>query len=443
MINMIIETFDIKEEKLLERMNAGILGNKIYITEFETVYTETIEGKKEELFDKFIKETEKKVLKKESSIKYDEEANQFYLIEDEPAKYPAKVAVYPIDIKKEYMEDYVFGKYNKITSAMHDLYLKSMTNEERQKMQINHKNQTSEIIAKMNTGHELPTPAEARIYLDYLEEITEENNKEIKDNAKEIGKVIAIPAGVGVLFAGASSFIAGAGSFIAVEGTLWGLVALEAGAAAYAALTFMTVVLPCEAYDKGTFTYIKNRINKIKSKHYDNQIIKTKAEKLYEIENVDKMIMAKSYSIEEFDNTVEDMEKRQLLNLKDNILSSIDEIVNRLEYINSEDRAILLEEAKQILEEYSTRYKNIVEQNNDTIDLEADNFVNLKIDMFSKITELENKLYEVRNKDVKIKNITDEEKLLTDKIDGFSTIDEEVEMIHANSEKKVKVKRLR
>ena len=27
---MIIETFDIKEEKLLERMNAGILGNKIY-----------------------------------------------------------------------------------------------------------------------------------------------------------------------------------------------------------------------------------------------------------------------------------------------------------------------------------------------------------------------------------------------------------------------------
>ena len=270
--------FDDREEKLIKRMEVSALGNKIYITEFGTVYAETLEGKKEQLFDKFIKETEKKIKKEECSIKYDKETNKFYLIEDEPVKYFAKKTAYPIDIKEEYMEDYVFGKYNKITSIIHDLYLKSMTNEERQKMKLEHEKDKKEIITKMNTGHELPTPAEARIYLDYLEEITEENNEDIKSNAKDIAKVTLIPAGVGTLVAGVSSIV--------VVGETLPELALVGALISYSTMNVMNTA----RYGKeenysfftgiGTIKYIKNRIDKINKKRQDNKLIQTKAEML-------------------------------------------------------------------------------------------------------------------------------------------------------------------
>ena len=170
-----------------------------------------------------------------------------------------------------------------------------------------------------------------------------------------------------------------------------------------------------------------------------------KASKLLEIENVDKMVMAKSYSMEEFDSTLTEEDKLESLNLKNTIMKNLDELVNRINLINPEDKKELLIEVKEILVEYTERYNRIINQDTSIIDLEADNFMKLKVDMLMKIADLESRLAEVRLKDVEIKQVATESRLLAEKIDGFSQLDNldlELQKVRENANRKVKVKKL-
>ena len=70
----------------------------------------------------------------------------------------------------------------------------------------------------------------------------------------------------------------------------------------------------------------------------------------------------------------------------------------------------------------------------------------LKIDTLTKIADLETRVVEVRQKDLELKSITDESKLLTEKIEGFSQLDSldlELQRTHNIINNKVKVKKLR
>ena len=192
-------------------------------------------------------------------------------------------------------------------------------------------------------------------------------------------------------------------------------------------------------------SYVKSVKKEIQEKRKENKLIKAKIDKLNEIENVDKVVIAKSYSAEEFDKTV-DGETMDSLNLKNSIMKNLDELVNRINLLNPEDKAVFFQEAQIILAEYTERYKKIINQDCNNVDIEADNYMKLKIDTLTRIADLETRVVEVRQKDLELKSITDESKLLTEKIEGFSQLDGldlELQRTHNIINNKIKVKKLR
>ena len=127
-------------------------------------------------------------------------------------------------------------------------------------------------------------------------------------------------------------------------------------------------------------------------------------------------------------------------------MNSLDELVNKAGLLNADARKKVLIEAQGILNDYTERYTNIVNQDSNVIDLEADNYMKLKIDTLTRIAELESCAIEERQKDVAIKQVTDEKRLLSEKIDGLNElniIDFDIEKIRKQSAKKVHVKSLK
>lgn len=440
-----------EEKELLKRINntSDYYGNRIVITELGTVCEITrnngfSEDSKELLFDEYIKDLEKRVLQEQAKVKYDKETNCFYLVDKDESSYVPRTRVHKIDINSESMKDYAFGKYDRVTSEIHKLYLKSMSIEERKELEKNKEEERNKIISKTNTSHELLTPTEARIYLDYLEEMERTNAKVINGKTKGIIATTAIPFALGFSVTGVLSAFLPATPEQFIECSL-------AMSLAGASVEDFVINIKGLTEKKSIFTgghivnYVKESRKTIKEKKEENKLIDVKASKLREIENVDRMVMAKSYSIEEFDKTLED-EKLESLNLKNTIMNNLDEVINRINLLNPEDKKELLLEAKEILNEYTDRYNKIINQDKNVIDMEADNYMNLKVDTLSKIAELEMKVTEVRTKDVELKRVEDESRLLTDKIDGFSELDSldiDIQKIHEQSEKRVKVKSLK
>ena len=300
------------------------------------------------------------------------------------------------------------------------------------------------IIRKMNYEHEMPTPAEARIYLDYLEELKKNNAKKIQDNTKEILKVYGIPT-TALL---STSALSGGCLWIvddslAIVGFLIG--GILGALPCYFAIDSVDSYINSNTHYSDISSYVKSVKKEIQEKRKENKLIKAKIDKLNEIENVDKVVIAKSYSAEEFDKTV-DGETMDSLNLKNSIMKNLDELVNRINLLNPEDKAVFFQEAQIILAEYTERYKKIINQDCNNVDIEADNYMKLKIDTLTKIADLETRVVEVRQKDLELKSITDESKLLTEKIEGFSQLDGlnlELQRTHNIINNKVKVKKLR
>lgn len=437
------------ELKLLKELKADFFGGEIFITELGTV-CEKIRSNgfsevdvQEAIFDDYMNELEKRILKEESAVKYDKDSNSFYLVEKERRDtILPRIMAYRFDVNSEVMDNYAFGKYEKVTSRIHDLYIKSMTNEEKQRLAAEKENERQEIINKMNNSHDMPTAAEARIYLDYLEEVERTNATIIKGKVMGIAATTALPVGLGfsstaILCIFLPSTV---GQYLEAS-LLWSyaIASVEDFVISAMKLAEIDYFIPGAHLIK----YIEDSSKTIKDKKEENELINVKASRLREIENVDRMVMAKSYSIEEFDKTLED-EKLESLNLKNTIMKNLDDLVNRINLLNSGDKKELLVEVKSILDEYTERYNNIINQDKNVIDMEADNFVKLKIDTLTKIAELETKVMEIRYKDVGIKQVTDESRLLTEKIDGFSEINTlDLQKVHEQTEKKVKVKSLR
>ena len=445
------DKYDSEEKNLLERINNNndYYGNRIVITELGTVCEITrsngfTEDSKEILFDDYIRDLEKKVSQEEAKVKYDKESNCFYLVDKDDSYYTPRTRVHKIDINSETMKDYAFGKYNKVTSEIHKLYLKSMSIEERNELEKNKEDERNKIIEKTNTSHDLLTPTEARIYLDYLEDMERTNATIIKGKTKGIAAVTGLPVAIGVSTTAVLSAFLPATPEQFLEASL--VMTLSAASIEDMILSIKKIARSDYwFYGSNIIKYVKESKKTIKEKKEENRLIDVKASKLREIENVDRMVMAKSYSIEEFDKTLED-EKLESLNLKNTIMNNLDEVINRINLLNPEDKKELLQEAKEILNEYTDRYNKIINQDKNVIDMEADNYMNLKVDTLSKIAELEMKVAEVRSKDVELKRVEDESRLLTDKIDGFSEIDSldlDIQKIHDQTEKKIKVKTLK
>ena len=152
------------------------------------------------------------------------------------------------------------------------------------------------------------------------------------------------------------------------------------------------------------------------------------------------MVVAKSYYIEDFDSTLEANEKLGSPKPKDSIIKNLTEIVTRAKLLNPDDKSAIIIKANEILDEYTARYIAIVNQDKDSIDLDADSFEKLKDQMIAKIAILEMELNEARQRDIQIKPILDESRQLAEKIDGL--IDLDVQRVREISRNKVKVNKL-
>ncbi len=433
-----------KQWKTLEEIDAQIFGQEIYITELDTVIIRVPDhDDKEILFDDYIKDLEEKVNKEECSVKYDKESNKFYLVQKEDRYYAAKVEACELKVSEKTMNDYVFGVYTNVTSKLNELYLKSLSIEERQNLLAKKEADLKKIEEKTNITHELLTPVEARMYLDYLEDLERTNAKIIKDNTISIIGTTTIPivsgVGLGFLDSILGSTSAYGPIFCAISGTF---------IAATCADIYLEKVKGEPFSNVFGITVLDSALRKIKQnkeKKEENRLLQTKIKKLYELDDrLDKMVIS-NYSLEEFDKTLNE-EELQSLNLQNSVLNNIDGLVNRINLLNANDKKIFLNEAIDMLTEYTERYTNILNQDSLTIDLEADNFELLKRQTLEKIVDLESRITEVRQKDVQIKQVTDESRLLTDKIEGFTefnNLDEDILRTKELANKKVKVKTLK
>ena len=431
------------ERELLERIsNANdYIGKKIYVTELGTVCKKTngyVDESSERIFGDFVKETEQKILQDQVKIKYDEVSNKFYLIDREKSGYVHKIVVHEIDVNSDSMKAYFFGEYDEITSSLHNLYLKTKFIEERKQLERNKEEERKAIIAKSNTSHEELSPAEAIIYLDYLEELKETNAKVIRKDVGKIATTAATPLSVGIANGVLLNTLTGAtvaDSAVVAFGTAAIAILLVDGY-----LYFKKDVEPAEKIPFIMSKYIQDLISEIKGKKYENKVINFKAQKLGQIENIDKMVVAKSYYIEDFDSTLEANEKLGSPKPKDSIIKNLTEIVTRAKLLNPDDKAAIIIKANEILDEYTARYIAIVNQDKDSIDLDADSFEKLKDQMIAKIAILEMELNEARQRDIQIKPILDESRQLAEKIDGL--IDLDVQRVREISQNKVKVNKL-
>lgn len=151
----------------------------------------------------------------------------------------------------------------------------------------------------------------------------------------------------------------------------------------------------------------------IETKKLSNYKIKQLTEEL-------KIGRIQSNTYDSFDKTLPEPPKEQKNPLEDNILKKLDDIVERLKYINLADRRALFDEVKDISSEYVSRLENIRDQDLEgNIKLCEDNYFRLNTDILSRIDSLERRMYQIRMNDVDSENINKQYLTLINKIDTY------------------------
>lgn len=404
-----------KDNKLEKRLGAEVINNKYFITGLGTI---TYNGK-EYRFDDFIKKVESSIKNGDCSVKYDDGTNRFYLIRKNGYSGNCKAA--EIDINSKDMEDYVFGKFTKDTLKLHDLYLASEMKNDVVSKEKSIEDRRDEIIEKANKREEL-TPLEAKVYFDYLHDLNKEN---AKTAAKEAGKIVAvggtpIVSGTAITASMIAKVVGGAVAIgipggLAVSLLTGGLVSLATVLVESLASLGVAMYKDNGDWDPFDIYYIcKDAFEELKNKIEDIKVNRTKQKYLNQLHNVDKIVEAESY-------TVEENETPKTLELKDKILEQIDGLVNKMAYINPKDRTNMLNNAQELLETYVTRSRNIINQDDSIVNMQADNIVDLRIDMCKKIAKMEIKLNEIRARDKKHETLSSEGKMLSNKIEAIES----------------------
>jgi hypothetical protein len=423
------------KKELLNRIKAEELNDdKVLFTNVNTVVFIESDGSysKERTFSDFINALRKEIKDNDSVVKYDKEENKFFYINENDY-------AYEFDIPKEDMINYALGKYNKITSALNDLYLESMSVDEKEKLEKEKKEEEKRIVKKAEGTKEELTPIEARIYLDYLKDLKRTNAKIIRKKAVKSTLATLPPFLVGT---GVYRLITHPAALEANDiTTATGIIIAKFVAGAFGvSFGFLAAVGQSEFF--GSFDDFIT-IKEIKKEHKERKLINTKIKSLSQIKNIDKIVPAKACSVEENDETDEQLKP---LNLKNSTMNSIDNLLNRINLLNDKDKMAFLKETQSVLSDYTERYLEIAGRDQNAINIDLESYSELKDEMFRKITDLELRIDEVREKDKEIRDFTSESRLLTDKIEGFTefnNFENELKKVHDNTMQKVKVKTLK
>ena len=121
----------------------------------------------------------------------------------------------------------------------------------------------------------------------------------------------------------------------------------------------------------------------------------------------------KSINTQQFDKTLEKPIKEDLNEFSNAIMKEFSRLLNRVKYINSNNKDQLIIKIQTLMEEYISRYKNIIYSNkNGELSLKKDDLITLKNDITKKISEIEGEMINIRTKDVKVEQILKEKALL-------------------------------
>ena len=412
-----------KEKTLGQRLGFtsqnDFIAEDIFVSKYGTVNLNNVKSKifgttKELTFTDFIKVINKRINNNIDVIKYDKETNSFYivskvLVENYGFKQEIKEA-HKIDINEESMKDYVDGKYDKYTSILHNLCIESEQNKKRNEIEKAREKEKNAIIEKANNSHNELTPLEAKTYLDHLQKNDKIKAKDIAINSAKLAVVTGIPLG--------------AGAFVAAIGIAHDVPILYTTIATLLGTTMGSIseglvnmiIDDSNGIDLLPINKIKELIKRIKTKSRELKINKIKERELKKIKYVDKIVMPNSITIEERD-PIEQIE------LKDNIMNEIDSMVDKVAYLNTDDRTILLSELKELLNEYIERKTIIIGQDNKISQDENESLIKLRTDICKKLAKIEIIINTIKIKDTKKKAINKEGALLTDKIDKINKLD--------------------
>ena len=407
------KTYTEQKKELKENLNLNCkeltMGKDLTLSSFGTII---VDGE-EISFDNFIKNTQEKIKTGQEKIKYDKATTSFYLIRDvehnnnynnHPKQNEYKgdfVNVQKIVLYEDSMNDLANGKLDNYTSRLRNLWMETEKIEKRKAHEKNQIIERDKIIAKAKNNFDDLTPIEARTYLDHLKKEDKINNSKITKNSATIVAAAAPPV-VGAIIAGTILAVPGAPIIFPIIGGALG--------ATMGGIAEGTVRMFTGNSDYFRFTpidIIKRKIDEIIESRNTLKVNKIKENQLRRIKYVDKMVMPKSVTIEE-------REPIEELDLEDNIMSEIDNMVNKVSTLNSEDKSELLGELKNLLNVYVERKTNIVSDNKQ---VENDNLVKLRNDICRDLAKIELRANNIKNKDIKTKAITKESNLLSDKID--------------------------
>ncbi len=412
-----------KEKTLGQRLGftsqSDFIAEDIFVSKYGTVNLTNVKSKifgpnNELTFTNFIKTINKRINNNIDEIKYDKETNSFYIVskvivENYGFKQEIKEA-HKIDIDEESMKDYVDGKYDKYTSILHNLCIESEQNKKRNEIEKAKTKEKNEIIEKANNSHIDLTPLEAKTYLDHLQKDDKTKAKDIAINSAKLAVVAGIPLGAGAICAAMGIAYSAPVIYTAIAtllGTTMGSIS--------EGLVNM-IIDDSNTMDLLPIRKAKELIDRIKTKYRELRLNKEKERELKKIKYVDKIVMPNSVTIEER-NPIEQLE------LKDNIMNEIDSMVDKVAYLNIDDRSIILTELKELLNEYIERKTAIVGQDNKISQGENESLIKLRNDICKKLAKIEINLNNVKIKDTKKKTITDEGKLLANKIDKVNKLE--------------------
>lgn len=414
-------------QKLSERLGIDRnidLSDSIFVSGLGTVKMKDSKGNTSEIpFDEFIRNIDANIKRGTNLVKYDKESNRFYLIEmkrDPNSSYTYNYEAHKLNVDDKSMVDYGLGNYDRTTLMLHNLCLKSGDKQELISSDENKERFKNEVILKAESSHEQLSPLEAKVYLDYLKDLDKQH---AKTAAKEAGKVTAVtgPPVIGGVAMSASMIakvIGGAAAVGFAPGIGISVFAglLTAGAVVLGEeLASLFVAMVKDDYEPyKLFSNCREALEVIKEKIEDIKVNRAKEKYLRQTTDVDKVVLADSVTVEE--------QPAKPLELEDNIMSEINALVDKTAFINPEDREKMLTQAKELLNTYMVRSKNIINQDKSIMDPEADNMVNLRIDVCKQLAKMEMQLSAIREKDKKHDALNSEGKLLNDKIAEVSNL---------------------
>jgi len=409
----------------------------------------TICGKNftEMFIDDFINEIENNLNDKKYDIRYNESKNEFVVIFNEQR--------YILKLDNETMKKYATGNYDQLTLRIKKIIDKAISREERERKKgliisnaevgilpddesveiyLEHlKQQKSKITTKKIIEYfenirgdfattQIETPEASYTYKwpfkRYYKTYTGVNDKyRVYDGEKLRFEMVMTGCILSLFLCGSEAYISTL-SNPSIE-TLFNNVA-----PGVIALPLTTLTIPAVSFIK---RYFEKRMKRLKTFINDRKLKKYKIKELTEMLKIGKstcLTTGKSTSLKEFDSTISMTPIEDIAMFQDNIYQNINDLVNRLTYINKNDRLILAKELKSILDEYNSRVKALEENlKKGTITLGQDDIVKIKMDIISRIGVVETKLTAIRKKDLESSQRQSEQEIIERKLQQFSEED--------------------